>query len=129
MTAGFLAYGAGVGAYAPVLARSAPKAGGVLRLNAASMLAVAGFPLDAEYGDGPHVAAATLAYVTLALVPILAGGDQPGRVRRSGRAVGGATGALLALSQIDSRRRGMWQRLGLGLGHSWIVASAIAAGR
>lgn len=125
MTVGFAGYAAGVGGLALALARSDRRVAAGLAANAASMVAVASLPLDAPYGDGPHVVAATVAYVSLAATPLVAAGAGKGRTSRADVAVGAATGALLVLSQAVPARRGLFQRLGLSLGHLWIARRAL----
>lgn len=127
MTAGFAGYAAGVGALGLGLARSDPRVAGSLAINAASMVAVAALPLDAPYGDTAHVVAATVAYASLAVTPLLdarTGRRGPGA---SGIAAGIGTGALLVLSQAVPSHRGLLQRLGLSLGHTWIAGRALRA--
>lgn len=124
MTAGFAGYAAGVGGLALALAPSDRRVAAGLAANAASMVAVASLPLDAPYGDTPHVVAATAAYVSLAATPLAAAVGR-GRTFRVDAAVGAATGALLVLSQAVPARRGLFQRLGLSLGHLWIAGQAL----
>lgn len=127
MTAGFAGYAAGVGALAAGLARSDPRVAGGLAANAASMVAVAALPLDAPYGDAPHVVAAAAAYTSLAVTPLL-GTRSPDRRRApADTVVGLATGTLLVLSQAFRSRRGLLQRMGLSLGHLWVVRRALRA--
>lgn len=127
MTAGFAGYAAGVGALAVRLARSDPRVAGGLAANAASMIAVAALPLDAPYGDAPHVVAAAAAYTSLAVTPLL-GAPTVGRGRTpADLVVGLGTGTLLVLSQAVRSRRGLLQRTGLSLGHLWVVRRALRA--
>ena len=127
MTAGFAGYAAGVGAMAAGVAGSDPWTAAALAANSASMVAVAALPLDARYGDTPHVLAATGAYVSLAVTPVLAALAARRRPAPVHAAVAAGTGALLVLSQAVPSRRGLFQRMGLSLGHLWIVARAIGA--
>lgn len=130
MTAGFLAYAAGVGACAGALRGRRPRVAACLAANAASMVGIAALPLDGPGGDRPHVVAATGAYASLALAPLLSGGLPPPsgggrRLPRTAAGVGATTAALLLASQVHRPRRGLWQRLGLTLGQAWIVGAAV----
>jgi hypothetical protein len=129
MTAGFLAYGAGVGLYAAELRAglSAPAAGAAL-LSVLGTAGIAATPLDSALGGAPHAAAAGLTYASLAAVPLLASRSLAGRGRTveasASVAVGLATGACLLASLVDDAHTGLWQRLGLTLGDVWLIASA-----
>lgn len=129
MTAGFVAYGAGVGVYAAELRAglSVPAANAAL-LNVLGTAGIAATPLDSALGGVPHAVAAGLSYASLAAVPLLASGSLAGQGRatlaRASVAVGVATGACLLASLVDDAHTGLWQRLGLTLGDLWLVASA-----
>ena len=129
MTAGLLAFGAGVGAYAMAL-RSARPGGAALTAagTAAASLGLAALPLHGSGGDRPHDVAAALAYVTLAATPILASRSLSAQGRRLAAwlsTVAGVTsGAFLLGSAVSPRANGLLQRVGLTVGHVWIAASA-----
>lgn len=115
MTAGFLAYSAGVGAFAPALdSRGSRRA---LALNAAATVAVAAFPLDGFGGAQAHAAAAGVGYASLAASPWLAGS----------RKTAAATAVALVASVVLPSHNGFAQRAGLTIGDAWIVSRAIAA--
>ena len=87
MTAGFVAFTAGVGAYAPVLrANYGAATGRAATLTAAATLGVAALPLDGPGGDQAHAVAAFAAYATLAAVPFFASRAQREAARRQATA-------------------------------------------
>jgi len=129
MTAGFVAFAAGVGVFSPLLrdgeSRGASRA---LAANAVATLGIAAFPLGASYGDNPHAAAAGLAYATLAATPLLAARDLRRRGAHRAAVVSVATSVAIAVPLVAStvldRRVGLAQRLGLTIGDVWIVLAA-----
>jgi hypothetical protein len=125
MTVGFLAYSIGVGGFATrvdVLGRPAAVA---MAANAAAMAAIAALPLGGPGGDAAHVGSVAAAYVSLVSVPLLAALRHKGRRWTAWSTVAGvASGAGLALSLIDRRGRGGWQRAGLTVGQAWVAALA-----
>lgn len=132
MTAGFAAFAVGVAAYAPVLGSRLP--GGASRaaaLTAAATIGVAALPLGGAGGDTPHAVAAGTAYASLAATPLLAArtlarrGDR--QMAATSTAVSIAVAAALASSAVLPHHAGLAQRLGLTIGHLWIITSAIAA--
>jgi hypothetical membrane protein len=128
MTLGLLSLGAGVGLFARDLRRAFPAAATAAAVTACSSLAIAATPLGSVVGGVPHAAAAGLAYGSLAAVPGLAGfqlwreGEQ--RLGRFSMVIGAASAASLTVS-IVSDQTGLWQRLGLTLAHTWIIATAL----
>ena len=122
MTAGFLVYAAGVAAFAPILRGRSRWASRCALANAASMAAIAAFPLGRRGGDRPHVIAAGAAYATLSALPLLAA--EGGAAKSQHQLIGIATGVLLLLSILSDRVQGAAQRAGLTLGHTWIAAVA-----
>jgi hypothetical protein len=131
MTGAFLAYGAGVGAYAADLrtATSRPAAA-VLAANVLGTIGIAATPLDSPLGGSPHAVAAGLTYASLAATPVLASRSLAARGRGAAAgasvAAGVASAALLALSALDEDRTGLWQRSGLTVGHLWLMVTAAA---
>ncbi len=124
MTAGFVAFGVLVPAYA---SRLRP---GSLRLAATASglatLGVAATPLSPAGGttlDSLHYVAAATGYAAQAASPLLGATALP-RPALS-RAVGVACAASLVASLVDSRRAGLWQRLGLGLVDVWFAVLAV----
>jgi len=127
MTAGFVAFGAGVPLYGWTLRPiggwawvSATAAGGCT-------LAVAALPLGWSTTDVPHAVAAVAGYVSLAATPLLAARPLAARGRPGWARLSTATGALstaaLAISTFGPAH-GLWQRLGLTIADAWIVATA-----
>jgi hypothetical protein len=129
MTAGFLAYGAGVGLYATELRAglSGPAANAAL-LNVVGTVGIAATPLDSGLGGVPHAVAAGVSYASLAALPLLTSRPLAERGRTAGArasaAAGLAIGACLLVSLVDDAHTGLWQRLGLTLGDLWLIASA-----
>ncbi|HET9731718.1 MAG TPA: DUF998 domain-containing protein [Acidimicrobiales bacterium] len=115
MSAGMLAFSAGAAIYARDVRKDEPRASALLAANAVGVAGIAALPLDAQYGDWPHMVAAAFSYATLSLLPAVSGDPVTGVM----------TGVFLVASQIDGRHRGLWQRLGLSLGHSWIALKAL----
>jgi hypothetical protein len=129
MTAGFAAFGAGVGLYASALRDGLSGPASVAAwTTAAASLGVAALPLNAEL-DGAHAAAAGLAYASLAATPLLGaralarGGNKAAAAASVGCGV--VCGAALAASAVAGNRVGLWQRVGLSTGDVWIVATAL----
>jgi hypothetical protein len=130
MTAGIVALGLGLGAYAltvrPVFGRPAAATAAV---TAAATFGVAALPLESSVGGAPHAAAAGVAYATLAATPVLAGRSLAAEGHRGAATASVLTGllcgsALLASAAAPSGT-GLWQRLGLTVGHAWIATSAL----
>jgi hypothetical protein len=134
MTAGFLAFGAGVGVYARELRNAFPGGAGLAALvTAGATIAIAATPLDSALGGTPHAVAAGVAYASLAAIPVLA---RPSLARRghlraaaASVAVGISVAACLAGSVIARHHAGAWQRLGLTLGDAWLIVSALLLAR
>jgi hypothetical protein len=129
MTAGFAAFGAGVGLYATALREGLPGGAALAAsTTAAASLGVAALPLNADL-DRAHALAAGLAYASLAATPLL-GARALARTGRRGAAAasvacGLACAASLAASAVVETRVGLWQRVGLTTGDVWLVASAL----
>ncbi len=130
MTAGFLAYAIGVGAHSTELRRALPgPAATAAAVNVVGTVGIAVTPLGSAMGGAPHAVAAALAYGSLAATPLLAVRPLAARGDRAaarGSAIVGTTcGACLALSAVVGSHTGLWQRLGLTIGHAWLIASAM----
>jgi len=130
MTAGLVALGAGLAAYSGELRKALPGGAGTAALiSAAASIGIAATPMESVVGGRPHVIAAGLTYASLAATPLIASRslapDHP-RLATASAAAGVAAGACLAMSTISTTRTGMWQRMGLTIGHTWLVASAFA---
>jgi hypothetical protein len=135
MTAGLAACAVGVGSYASVLGeRFGPMVEAAARWNTLGTIGIAATPLDSANGGPPHVVAAGLTYASLAALPLLAAPTfrSDGRRALAGLSVaaGVASGACLAASASGrSARSGLLQRIGLTVGHAWIMGSALGRGR
>jgi hypothetical membrane protein len=130
MTAGFVAFGVGVPAYSVALRAAVPGSAWKAALGTGlATLAVAAFPLEASSTiDRVHAAVATLGYLTLAATPLLAARPLATagyrRAARASVAVGVLAGLCLAGTLVGPAH-GLLQRIGLTLGDTWLVASAI----
>ena len=87
-------------------------------LNGLAALAVAALPLGGRY-DTAHGLAAAVGYVTLAALPLGRAGD--GRLAVLLAVVCGAS----LLAGAVGVRAGLLQRIGLTVGHAWVVAEAV----
>lgn len=131
MTAAFLAYGAAVavgavGLRGTVLRRCWPLA----LVNGLATVAVAATPLDrSSTVDLLHGLSATVGYLTITAIPLVAVGPlRRARFRRAAAlsALAGAlSGACLVLT-ASAEAKGLFQRVGLLSGDVWLVAAAVA---
>ena len=120
MTAGLLALGTGMALYGVAL-RPGPT-WPLPVLNGMTAVAVAALPLGGGY-DTAHGLAAGLGYVTLAAIPVLGAR----RLRPAWAGLSVATGLVSGLFLLGSTlvsTDGLFQRLGLTMGHLWVVVSA-----
>ena len=130
MTAGFIAFGVGVPAYAVALRDELTGRAWVSAVaTGLATLGVAAAPLDrSAAGDLVHGAFASVGYATLAAVPWLAARSlaQCGEHTSAtvSRAAGLASAAALA-GTVFGPYHGLLQRVGLTIGDAWIVASAV----
>lgn len=130
MTAGFVAFAAGVGAYTSVLQghhlRGAARAA---TLTAAATLGVAVLPLGGTGGDHGHAIAAGIAYAALAATPLLACGPLARRGARTAAVAsifaGVTVAGALAASVVLPSGAGLAQRVGLTIGDLWIMSTAL----
>jgi hypothetical protein len=132
MTAGFLVFGAALPTYAVALRHSLP--GQVWKFAAANGIAtlgVAAFSLGTPTSGDIHGTFAGLAYASLAATPIAASVV----LRRSGHhalawtsiATGLACAAALVASVVGPNHvHGLLQRVGLTIGDTWLIVSAIS---
>lgn len=120
MTAGLLAFGV----LAPVWATTLQDRRVQVAMVTAGLgtLGVAAAPLGASFGDGPHVAAAAVSYVAMALTPAL--GARTFGAPRTSYALTALAGALLVGSTLG-KYDGALQRAGLGVTDAWMVAQAV----
>jgi hypothetical membrane protein len=134
MSAGFVVYGVAlvIGALAlrgSPLRRAAPAA----VVNGLATLAVALTPLERSDGvDQAHGLAATIGYVAIVAMPLLAVGP----LRASGRdraatasLVLAVVSALCLVASAISDANGAFQRLGLLAGDVWLIATGLALWR
>lgn len=130
MTAGMLAFGVGVGVHAVGLRGRLPGRSWVfLASGALATLAVAGLPLGiSSTVDRIHGLAAAASYVSLSASALVAGRAWLPEQRRRGGvslAAGGMAAALLAASAAGPMT-GLFQRAGLTVVDTWIMATALA---
>ena len=136
MTAGFVAFGLGVPAFAFALrdAVGGPAWMSAL-ISGVATLGVAALPLDISHAiDLAHGAAATLGYVSITAVPLLAAAplSRHGAVgAASASRAAGALSALCLAATLAGPSHGLFQRIGLTVGDAWLVAVgvSIATGR
>jgi hypothetical membrane protein len=134
MTAGFLVYGGAV-LVGSVALRSSPlrAAWSLAAVNALATVAVAATPLErSETVDLLHGIAASIGYAAISLMPIVAA--RPLRdlgLRRASVAsvATGAIGAVCLVATTLGESKGAFQRLGLGVGDVWLVATGLALWR
>ena len=131
MTAGFVAFGLAVPAYAAALRRAIPGPAWIAAAaTGVSTLFVAALPVDrSSLVDALHAAAAGTGYLTLVAVPLLAA--RP--LRRLGHStlasfgVGLAAVSTLSLAtSLAVDATGLFQRIGLTATDAWLVASVPA---
>ncbi len=120
MTAGLL----GFGVLAPLWATTLedPRVRASVIVGGVGTLGVAAAPLGASFGDGPHVAAAAVSYVGMALAPAL--GARSLGAPRTSYALTVLAGALLVGSTLG-RYDGGLQRAGLGVTDAWLAVQAV----
>ncbi|MGH9154682.1 MAG: DUF998 domain-containing protein [Acidimicrobiales bacterium] len=129
MTAGLVVLGTGVGAYGLALRDTdrGPAWTAAFVCGLAG-LAVAALPLSPDRGDGSHTVAAAVSYAALAATPLLAARAEgrAGHRRRAAVSVlaGAVCGACLAATSV-APLSGLFQRIGLTVGHGWIATSAL----
>lgn len=134
MTAGLVAYAAGLAAGAVALRAAVPGPAWVASaVNSAATLGVALTPLEHSAAlDAAHAATATTGYVSLALTPLLASRPLAAaghrRAAAASVATGAAIGACLAATALTDDP-GLLQRVGLTTGDAWLVAAGAALAR
>lgn len=129
MTAGFVAFSAGVSSCAAELSNGiGTRAAVAAATSAVATLGIALTPLGSTLGGAPHAAFAGVAYASLAASPLLA--RRPlharGETRRANAAAvaGVITGGALLASIASPAAPGLLQRLGLTAGDVWLMATA-----
>lgn len=130
MTAGLLAFGVAVPAYALVLRErlEGPAWVGALVAGVAT-IGVAATPLDSAVGGAPHFVAATIGSAAVGLTPALAA---PALRRRGFRraaavSIGVSVVSLAALAvMLPAEHRGLFQRLCLTTADAWLATTGVA---
>jgi len=122
MTAGFVAFGLGVTSYSVVEMRRSVDGPAWLAAAGAGLatIGVALTPLGPGDSNPGHWAFAGAGYLGVALAPLLA----TPRTRWS-VAAGGVAAACLIATTVGDDVSGLFQRTGLTVAHTWIVASAL----
>lgn len=129
MTGGLLGFSVGALCYASALRSSVlgPASKAAFGTGVAT-LGVVVFPLGvSSMIDAVHAAFAVCAYAALAATPVLAARPLAASGRRSLALLSLLTGVVTALclaGAVAGAPVGLWQRVGLTLGHAWIVWSA-----
>ncbi len=125
MTAGFLAFGAGVTAFAVAdLRRSTVGPAWIAAASAGlATVGVALTPFGPGQSDAAHWVLAGAGYVGVTLTPLLA----VPRSRWAMAAGGVAVVTLVASVASGGDASGLFQRAGLTAAHAWIVASAVGS--
>jgi hypothetical membrane protein len=120
MTTGLLAFGG----LAPVWATTLQDRRVQVAMATAGLgtLGVAAAPLGSSFGDGPHVVAAAVSYVAMALTPAL--GARTFGAPRTSYALTVLASALLIGSTLGEYD-GALQRAGLGVTDSWMIVQAL----
>ena len=136
MTAGLLVFAGGLGAYAAALRADIPgRAWVAAAVSAAGSVAIAATPLEGPLGGNAHATSAGVAYASLVALQLT--GAAPLAERTGRAAVVPVSRAMAAVSAVclagnafgPESITGLFQRVGLTTGHTWIVASAIALRR
>lgn len=130
MSAGFIAFSAGLSLYAASARENlSPGVAALAAANAFATLGVAAFPLGGSGGDHLHAVAAGAGYITLAALPALGADvfarDDQHSAARASRVLALAIAAALTMSAAGTSHAGFFQRLGLTLGDAWIIATSL----
>lgn len=134
MTAGFVTFGVSLQMYAWALRSTIPGRAWVTAAVAGlATLAVAAAPLDrSDMLDGLHATFAAVGYLALAATPLLAVAPLLAAGRRRlawcGLAAGLTSAIALSLA-ATGLPTGLFQRIGLTVSDTWILASALAIRR
>jgi hypothetical protein len=130
MTAGFVVYGLGLIAFGVALRELLEGRAWIAAIaTGGCTLGVAATPLGGWSGDAAHATFAGLGYAAIVALPLLAAAP----LARTGRAgwarvsvLTGAISATCLLATTLGPAHGLFQRLGLTIGDTWIVATASA---
>lgn len=134
MTAGFVVYGCSVLVGSTALRDSPLRACFALAaINGAATIGVAVTPLEhSSTVDALHAVAATIGYVSIAALPLVASRTFARAGRRGLATASIAAGALTAASLVGTTltvANGGFQRLGLTVGDVWLAATGLALWR
>jgi hypothetical membrane protein len=131
MTAGFVCFGIGVPVFSIVLRRTVPGPAWVAAaVSGFATLGVAASPIHVSSTvSAIHGVCASIGYIALALVPLLAAPTLRRQARHRAAAasiiVAAVVGACLGATSV-AEANGLFQRLGLTIVDAWLVAAAIA---
>jgi hypothetical membrane protein len=130
MTAGFVVFGVGLIAFGFALRTALDGRAWVAAIaTGACTIGVAATPLGGWSGDTVHAIFAGLGYITIAALPLLASIPLASSGRRGwalASRVTGVTAALCLAATTLGPAHGLWQRLGLTVGDTWIAVTALA---
>ena len=136
MTAGFVTFGLGVPACGLALRTILDGPTWIAAIvTGVATLGVAALPLDVSHTiDLAHGAAATLGYVSITAVPLLAAQPLATLGHRRASVCSWAAGAISAAclaATVAGPAHGLFQRAGLTVGDAWLVVTglAVATGR
>jgi hypothetical membrane protein len=130
MTAGFVVFGVGLVAFGFSLRTALDGWAWIAAVaTGACTIGVAATPLGGWSGDTVHAIFAGLGYATIVALPILASFPFASRGDRGwvlASRLAGVTAALCLAATTLGPAHGLWQRLGLMVGDTWIVVTALA---
>ncbi len=130
MTFGFLVYGLGLLGYAAALRLSVPGAAWLFAVGTGvTIFGVAAFPLGRPTSDAVHGVFASVGYVCLTAVPLAVSVPLMAKGHRTAAVLsalaGAVTGGFLLATAIVGPAHGLTQRIGLTVGDTWVVISAV----
>jgi hypothetical protein len=133
MSVAFVVYGLGLVAFGSALRDLGERPAAVAAVvTGVATIGVAATPLDGWAGDGLHGACAGIGYAALVALPLLAARSHAVNGRRgwafASVLTAVATGGCLVASTFTTHN-GLWQRLGLTVGDTWIVVTALVMAR
>jgi hypothetical membrane protein len=130
MTIGFVVYGIGLLSYGAALRSSVRGPAWLFAVGTGvAVLGVAAFPLGTPTSAAVHGVCASVGYVCLAVVPLAA--SLPLKAQGHTRAfclsvvAGVVTGGFLIATVTVGPGHGLTQRIGLTVGDTWVVVTAV----
>ena len=130
MTVGFVVFGLGLIAFGLALRATLDgRAWTAAVATGSCTIGVAATPVGGWSGDTVHAIFAGLGYFTIVALPLLASTSFDHRGRLGWALASRLTAAATALCLVASTlgpAHGLWQRLGLTIGDTWIVVTAVA---